>query len=70
MGKLVPKQTAGIIYHLCYETENLAAALAQFADAGINAICISQPTPAPLFGGRLVSFYNIVGMGLVEVLEP
>jgi len=26
-------------------------------------------SPAPLFGGRPVSFYNVVGMGLVEILE-
>jgi hypothetical protein len=24
---------------------------------------------APLFGGRPVSFYNVVGLGLVEILE-
>jgi hypothetical protein len=30
---------------------------------------LSPATPAPLFGGRPVSFYNVVGMGLIEILE-
>lgn len=67
--KLTARHAAGVIYHLCYETDNLAAALAGFAAAGLTAVCISPPQPAPLFGGRPVSFYNVVGIGLVEILE-
>jgi hypothetical protein len=32
-------------------------------------LCISPVTPALMFGGRPVSFYNIVGLGLVEIWE-
>lgn len=60
---------AGIIYHVCYETDNLAAALARFDGAKLRVVCISPPTSAPLFGGRKVSFYNVVGIGLIEILE-
>jgi len=67
--KLTERHAAGIIYHLCYETDDLAAALAGLKAAGLRAVCISPPTPAPLFGGRPVSFYNVVGIGLVEILE-
>jgi methylmalonyl-CoA/ethylmalonyl-CoA epimerase len=67
--KLSERHAAGIIYHVCHETANLEAALAQFAGAGIRFVCISPPTPAPLFSGRKVSFYNIIGIGLVEILE-
>jgi hypothetical protein len=28
-----------------------------------------QPRPAVLFGGRPVSFYTVVGMGLIKILE-
>jgi hypothetical protein len=35
----------------------------------LRPLCISPVTPAPLFGGRPVSFYNVVGLGLVEILE-
>ena len=69
VDKLAKRHPAGIIYHLCYETDDLAAAIAGLAAAGLSPICISPPTPAPLFGGRPVSFYNIVGLGLVEILE-
>jgi len=67
--KLTEQHAAGIIYHLCYETDHLTAALAYWEEAGLRVICISQPTPAPLFNGRPVSFYNVVGIGLIEILE-
>lgn len=69
IDKLAQRHAQGIIYHLCYETDNLTAALAAFEGAGLRAICVSKPTPAPLFGGLKVSFYNVWGMGLIEIVE-
>jgi len=69
VDRLLQRHASGIIYHLCYETDNLAAALDGLAAAGLRPTCISPATPAPLFGGRPVSFYNVIGMGLVEILE-
>jgi hypothetical protein len=69
VDRLAQRHASGIIYHLCYATDNLAAALAALAMAGLKPLCISPATPAPLFGGRPVSFYNVVGIGLVEILE-
>ncbi|MDR3457449.1 MAG: VOC family protein [Verrucomicrobiae bacterium] len=69
VDKLVQRHQSGIIYHLCYETDNLAAALAELESAGLLPICISPPAPAPLFDGRPVSFYNVPGIGLIEILE-
>lgn len=69
IDKLARRYTSGIVYHLCYETNDLAAALAALTSVGLNPICISGPTPALLFGGRKVSFYNVIGLGLVEILE-
>jgi methylmalonyl-CoA/ethylmalonyl-CoA epimerase len=66
---LVRRHESGIIYHACYETSDLAAALANFQARGLKAFCVSQPKPAFLFGGRNVSFYNVLGMGLIEILE-
>jgi hypothetical protein len=37
--------------------------------ADIRTICVIPPVPAVLFGGRRVSFYNVVGVGLCEVIE-
>jgi catechol 2,3-dioxygenase-like lactoylglutathione lyase family enzyme len=69
IDKLAQRHASGIIYHLCYETGDLDAALAQFDEAKLRVVCISPPTPAPLFGGRPVSFYNVVGIGLIEILQ-
>jgi methylmalonyl-CoA/ethylmalonyl-CoA epimerase len=66
---LTQRHPAGIIYHPCYETNDLPAALAALEMAGATAICISPPKPAPLFGGLPVSFYNVPGIGLIEILE-
>jgi methylmalonyl-CoA/ethylmalonyl-CoA epimerase len=69
VDKLAQRHSSGIVYHLCYETDDLQAALTELEQSGLRPICISAPKPAPLFGGRPVSFYNFVGMGLVEILE-
>lgn len=66
---LVAGRPEGIVYHLCYTTADLAATLAALDEAGLRAICKSPPTPATLFGGCRVSFYDIVGMGLCEIVE-
>jgi catechol 2,3-dioxygenase-like lactoylglutathione lyase family enzyme len=67
--ELTQRHAGGIIYHVCYETDNLAAALEHYAQARLRIICISPPAQAPLFAGRRVSFYNLVGVGLIEILE-
>jgi catechol 2,3-dioxygenase-like lactoylglutathione lyase family enzyme len=69
VSSLGEKHTSGIIYHVCYETDDLPAALAGLENAGLRVLCVSPPTPAPLFGGRPVSFYNVTGIGLIEILE-
>jgi Glyoxalase/Bleomycin resistance protein/Dioxygenase superfamily len=66
---LVAARSDGIVYHMCYVTADLAATLAALAAAGVRAICKVPPVPATLFGGRKVSFYDIVGMGLCEIIE-
>jgi hypothetical protein len=67
---LTRKNPSGIIYHMCYETGNLAGALAKLEESGNRVICISPPKPAPLFGNhRKVSFYNVIGIGLMEILS-
>ena len=69
IDKLAQRHASGIIYHVCYETDDLDAALARFNEEKLRVVCISPPTPAPLFGGRPVSFYNVVGIGLIEILR-
>jgi methylmalonyl-CoA/ethylmalonyl-CoA epimerase len=69
VDKMTQRHASGIIYHLCYETDDLTLALSGLKEAGLRPVCISPPTPAPLFGGHPVSFYNVLGIGLIEILE-
>ena len=66
---LVAGRPPGIVYHLCYVSADLPATLAALDAAGLRAVCKVPPVPAALFGGRRVSFYDIVGVGLVEIIE-
>src|ERR1051325_4987971 len=59
----------GVVYHMCYETDDLPAALSGLEEAGLRVVVVSPAKPAVLFGGRNVSFYNVMGIGLVEILE-
>ena len=59
----------GLVYHMCYVAADLAAAVAAMEQNGVRAVCVAPPTPAILFGGHRVAFYNIVGMGLCEIIE-
>jgi hypothetical protein len=66
---LIDRHPTGVIYHVCYATDDLSAALAGLKKSGLDAVCVCPPKRAALFGGRKVSFYNVVGIGLVEILE-
>src|SRR5579859_2077900 len=46
IDKLARRHTSGIIYHVCYETDDLDAALARFNEEKLRVVCISPPTPA------------------------
>lgn len=68
IDKLI-KRNGPIIYHLCYGCADPEAALGALSDAGLTALLVSPPTPAVLFGGKKVSFYQISGFGLIEMLQ-
>lgn len=55
-------------YHTCYEVTSVHEAFNQMKKE-FNTICISPPKPAILFNNRLVSFYYLKDIGLVELLE-
>ena len=65
---LTSRHPSGVVYHICYETVDLDAALVKLRNSGMEVTCISPPKPAALFENRPVSFYNIKGIGLVEIL--
>jgi catechol 2,3-dioxygenase-like lactoylglutathione lyase family enzyme len=66
---LVAKHAKGIVYHCCYVSEDVDASLRELESAGLQPFCVAEPKPAVLFGGARVSFHQIVGMGLVEIIE-
>ena len=65
----VTKYSNGIVYHCCYVTKNIEDTLSEFTRSGLRPHCISQPTPAILFDGAKVSFYQVLGIGLIEIIE-
>jgi hypothetical protein len=58
-----------IIYHICFATRSIDAAVQYWRDAGIRVLRIAPGMPAPLFGQRTVAFYQVQGLGLIELLE-
>jgi hypothetical protein len=59
----------GLLYHTCYEIDDREAVLKALEEAGLRAFEVLAPTPALLFGNRLVSFHAIRGFGLIELLD-
>lgn len=57
-----------IIYHICYEVDDIENDLRKLFSKS-KTICVSKPTPAILFDNRLVSFYYINNVGLIELLQ-
>ena len=57
-----------MIYHTCYEMDDIEKDVGLlFSDN--RAICASKPKPAILFNNRLVAFYYVNDVGLIEVLQ-
>ncbi len=63
------KNTNEMIYHICYQSDNIDASIQLIKDNSIRVIGISKPKPAILFCGKNVSFYKVDGFGLIEILE-
>ena len=62
------RKNSEIIYHVCYELENIEKDVTTLFSNN-RVICISEPQPAILFCNRLVGFYYVNGVGLIEVLQ-
>ena len=62
------KKNNEMLYHICYEVCNPELDIKTLFSCS-RAICVSKPKPAILFDNRLVSFYYLDNIGLVEVLQ-
>lgn len=67
--KAILKRSSEMLYHSCYETQNLDKSLKKIENKDLRIIPISPRKKAILFNGRYVSFYYIIGFGLIELLE-
>lgn len=66
-GVLAPWLSASIkLYHLAYETADLAAAIAQLRQA--RAKVVVPPVPAVAFGGRAIAFLLLPNRLLIELI--
>ena len=63
------KRSSEMIYHVCYETENLEETLKQIEEKKLRILPVLERKKAILFNERMISFYYIVGYGLIELLE-
>ena len=57
-----------IIYHTCYEVINITEGI-NLLFPNIRVFCVSKPKPAILFNNRLVAFYYVNNVGLIELLQ-
>jgi len=62
------KKSDSMIYHLCYTSANVDESLAALERAGLEVLPLGMAQPALLFGGIEVSFYNITGVGIIEII--
>lgn len=56
-------------YHLCYEAENIEAAVESIRKSGFKIMAASPVKPAILFGHRNVQFFLVNSFGLIEIVE-
>jgi hypothetical protein len=63
VDKLVNCFSSGIVYHACYITYSVEASVAAIRQAGLRVIPVSNAKSVVLFGGKLVSFHVISGVG-------
>jgi methylmalonyl-CoA/ethylmalonyl-CoA epimerase len=60
-------RSGGGAYHVCYEVDDLEAALAEVR--GKRCLIISGPVPAVAFGGRRIAWFYTPARQLVELVE-
>ncbi len=57
------------MYHMCYRAEDPQASVELMSRQGLRVFCLAAPKPAVLFNGSKVSFYNVAGFGVIELIE-
>ncbi len=70
-GPLEPilKRYNELIYHTCYEVDDLQQTITSMENANLRVLPIAERKPAILFNNKYVSFYKVMGFGMIELLE-
>lgn len=63
------KNHAELIYHICYQTNDIQSSVHAIKQSKNRLITISSIKPAILFNNNYVGFYMLGGFGLIELLE-
>jgi hypothetical protein len=63
------KKRDGLVYHICYIANDASGALAAIEKMGLRVLPLGEPKPAVLFNGKLVSFYHVHGVGMIEIIH-
>ena len=58
-----------LVYHLCFAAPDPERALASLQAAGHQLVELAPPKAAILFGGLPVSFHNVLGFGMIEIIH-
>jgi len=70
LDKLLATRKGGLVYHMCFVSEDIDSALeALETEGGLRIFPISPVKKAVLFGGKEVSFYLVEGVGIIEIID-
>jgi methylmalonyl-CoA/ethylmalonyl-CoA epimerase len=67
VSNILKKTGGATAYHICYATPNILKGIAEFQAMGYKLL--TEPTPAPLFSGRMICFLWHLEVGLIELIE-
>lgn len=65
----IVRKSDGRVYHLCYAAADPERTIKAMEAEGLEIVQVAAPEPAVLFDGRPVSFYSVVGFGLIELID-
>ena len=57
------------VYHMCFAAQSIEDSVAAMKHDGVRVIPMVAAKPAVLFGNRPVGFYQLKGLGLIEIVE-
>jgi len=63
------KAQEAMVYHMCFSSSGIEISVQRMKDDGLRIAQVSALKEAPLFSNKLVGFYFVKGVGLIEIVE-